>query len=342
MSRASDLWDRILAGGPEAVRSLVEERQTEQYFLDFKRSTNQGSTPRLADRDRNNLARAISGFGNSEGGLLIWGIDCSEAPDGADAPHSEHLLENATRFASLLTAAVTGCTVPPHTLVENHPVLVDGERGFVVTHVPKSSLLPHQLIPDGRYFIRAGSSFLPTPHDVLAGMFGRAPRPRVFGQFTLHPPRNEGDALIIRLGLLVRNEGPTIARDLYLVATGLRIGGQRSSLRFHVLDPEVWRGEMAFGVRLGLITAAGFRLPPTVTSTAAIATLELRPPFEEPFRMALRIGASDAPPWTTTIEASPAALQELHIASREATDDALSRLVSQVIPGDPHGASQLP
>jgi predicted HTH transcriptional regulator len=45
-------------------------RATELFY---KRVTKEGVSPMLEQSDRENLARAISGFGNSEGGIIIWG-----------------------------------------------------------------------------------------------------------------------------------------------------------------------------------------------------------------------------------------------------------------------------
>src|SRR5690242_12152620 len=76
MGRAEDLSARLSSGGEAAIDELIQERQSEELFLDFKRSSDNGSGTRLSDTDRGNLARAISGFGNSEGGVVVWGVDC--------------------------------------------------------------------------------------------------------------------------------------------------------------------------------------------------------------------------------------------------------------------------
>ena len=79
MSRAIDLFSRIEQGGQAAILELIATRKSEELFLDFKRSADNGAAARLHDNDRNNLAKAISGFGNSEGGIVVWGVDCARA-----------------------------------------------------------------------------------------------------------------------------------------------------------------------------------------------------------------------------------------------------------------------
>jgi hypothetical protein len=102
MGRAEDLFDRIRAGGVSAIEEIIEDRTSEELFLDFKRSGNCGKGKRLKDDDRNNLAKAISGFGNSEGGVVIWGVDCSRMKDGADVAQAKVPFEDPKRFVSWL------------------------------------------------------------------------------------------------------------------------------------------------------------------------------------------------------------------------------------------------
>src|SRR5439155_26041257 len=116
-------------------------------------------------------SRAISGFGNSEGGVLIWGVECK------DVPTDKVGIQVPKLFVSRLEGAVSGCTVPPHPTVRHWPILAAGKTtGFAVTLIPKSGLAPHQALrPALQYCLRAGSNFVQTPHAELAGTLGRRP-----------------------------------------------------------------------------------------------------------------------------------------------------------------------
>ena len=66
----------------------------------------------------------------------------------------------------------------PHPMVRHQPISTTSDQGFVVTYIAKSYDAPHQsLKPSLQYYIRAGSDFVPTPHAVLAGLFGRRRQP---------------------------------------------------------------------------------------------------------------------------------------------------------------------
>ena len=80
MDRAEDIFNRIVEKGEPAIDDFIVARTSEELFLDFKRSSDNGAGNQLSQDDRNNLAKAISGFGNSESGVIVWG-DYSCHPD---------------------------------------------------------------------------------------------------------------------------------------------------------------------------------------------------------------------------------------------------------------------
>src|SRR5215469_7521481 len=101
MGRAEDLFDRLKERGEAEIDQLIQDRHSEELFLDFKRSADGGSGRRFHDDDRRNLARAISGFANSEGGIIIWGVDCRDQGSG-DLPGEKIGIQNPRRFVSWL------------------------------------------------------------------------------------------------------------------------------------------------------------------------------------------------------------------------------------------------
>jgi hypothetical protein len=183
MGRAEELFSRLLADGEIAVDQFISDFQSENLWLDFKRSADNGERTSLNIRDRENLARAISGFGNSDGGVIVWGVDCRrDAATGADVPQRKVPVVNPQRFVSWLENAVSSCTEPAHASVEHAPILLPGGAGLVATLIPASMHAPHQCIQptsDARYYMRVGASFGVVPHAVLSGLFGRRPQPRL-------------------------------------------------------------------------------------------------------------------------------------------------------------------
>ena len=67
-----DLFDRLRAGGEAAVEGLVDDGMHETVELEFKRKSDR-SHGQYNDDDKKNLAKELSAFSNSMGGLLVWG-----------------------------------------------------------------------------------------------------------------------------------------------------------------------------------------------------------------------------------------------------------------------------
>jgi hypothetical protein len=331
MGRAEDLFARLEAGGEGAIDELIGDRKSEELFLDFKRSRDDGRGSRLSDDDRNNFGRAISGFGNSEGGVIVWGVECSRDPAGADLPSKKRPLADAHRFVSWLENAVSGTTVPPHPLVRSIPVGTD----LAATLVPRSHRAPHQAVPSLQYLIRAGSSFVPAPHALLAGMFGLRPLPHVFHQFVVAPAKVLEDQITFELGILIRNQGPGIATDLYLNLIFLEGGAGGARITFEVPE-DSWSGRRSFGIHTSLISRPDLRLPPEAFVQPLLLNVNLRAPFESGIRGEGMVGAGQSPPSRFQFKKSRASLGRLHneiLASHRAgtlTPDRLSQLPRRV------------
>lgn len=295
MGRAEDLLARIAERGETAIDDLIEERKSEELFLDFKRSSDDGSGAHLSGDDRKNLAKAISGFGNSEGGIVIWGVDCRHSKPRGDVAQAKFKISNVKRFKSLLEGAVSGLTMPPHPNVEHTITENEQGDGFVVTSIPKSYLAPHQSVVEAKYYMRAGSDFVPTPHGVLAGMFGRRPQPEIFHLWTFAKAKLQDNAAIVfDVGLILRNRSAAIARDIFVNLT-VRPPGGNSRIGFVPGDSSIWSASVAFDQISQLLSKVHFRLAPEALARAATLHFTLSPPFESGFYIEVTTGCAGSP-----------------------------------------------
>ena len=122
MNRAEELFDRIGRRGVAAIDELLADRVAENLFLDFKRSHQDGAGRTLHSDDSINLSAAISGFGNSEGGVLVWGVDCRQDRAGA-LQIGKHPLLDAKSFVAKLEGASSRLSVPNHSGVHSIAVV---------------------------------------------------------------------------------------------------------------------------------------------------------------------------------------------------------------------------
>jgi hypothetical protein len=336
MGCAEDLFERLKQQGEAEIDQLIHNRQSEELFLDFKRSADGGSGRRFHDDDRRNLARAISGFANSEGGIVIWGVDCRDQASG-DLPGEKIGIQNPKRFVSWLEGAVSGCTVAPHPHVAHHAI--ETGNGFAVTHVPKSELAPHQCIQGQQnYYIRSGSNFAPVPHGVLAGLFGRTPQAALFHNWMVEPPQvmpatrtQAAYQVHFVAALTIHNRGPGIARDVYLNYQLFPPGApSRIVTRQEVTD---WTGQTVAGVVMAFMSPNNFRLAPGGLVVPVSMTFDLEPPFQSPLAFKLSYGCESSPRMSFEIKVEPADLAALHLASRETPRGRLTDIFASILPG---------
>ena len=295
VTRARDLFERLEKDGEAAVADLILARKSEELFLDFKRSADDGAGRQLHNRDRTNLGKALSGFANSEGGVIVWGVDCRSGPDGADVAAQKFPLPDPAAFVSRLEGAVSGCTIPPCPGVQSIAVRGEGPAGFAATLVPKSSRAPHQAVPGGRYYIRAGSSFLEAPHGVLAGLFGQRPEPFIFHNLYIEPVKVGAGSVEAIIAFNLVNDGPGLARDLFLTMDVFHPEG-KSAFRLESAREDVFDYYHHFGMHLSVVSKEGFRLPPGGRVQVLTLKAHLVPPFgRDGLYMDVNYGCSGSP-----------------------------------------------
>lgn len=347
MNRAEDIYYRIEDEGESSIDKFIEERQSEELFLDFKRSADDGMGKRLHDNDRWNLAKAISGFGNSEGGVIVWGVDCSRSNQEGDVASAKVQIENPTRFVSWLQGAVSGCTIPPHGRVQHFAISSkqNPQKGYAVTLIPKSFEAPHQCLKPLQYYIRAGSDFVPTPHAVLSGMFGKTPQPFVFNMWDhakakIVSGRISKSAIEFSLGFTLSSWGPSIAKDLYvnLILTPPK-GPSSGTVSFP--DMNNWKKHQSYGIMFSVISIPEYRLTPNMIAHPIILNFHIEEPFDSDFYCKITYGHSSSPISIIEIRVPPEEMKKYVNEFIDNHDDENAyKIISKIMKIDERKANQ--
>lgn len=159
----------------DAIRRFVSEQRQEDLHLEFK------SNADFSKKDiRRQLAIAISGFANSDGGIIVWGVVAKRNPDDIDAAAELQPIENVKQVRSRIES-LTGEAINPRVDGVRHREFQDADgRGFLATLVPASDAGPHMAkLAEDRYYKRSGDRFYCMEHFDLEDMFGRRARPRL-------------------------------------------------------------------------------------------------------------------------------------------------------------------
>ena len=83
ISPSQDLFNDIKAKGITYINDCILNKIPENYYLDFKLTEDDDYTNKrnMSNSDKKNYAKCISSFGNSEGGVVLWGIGTGSADE---------------------------------------------------------------------------------------------------------------------------------------------------------------------------------------------------------------------------------------------------------------------
>ncbi len=182
MTNTQQIFEEIVAGGLPRIRAFVSDQQEEHLYLDFKKAS-EGHGPASSD-DRAHLAEALSGFANSDGGVIVWGIECKSVQKGdPDVASALRPIGNLMTFLADLQKA-TAEVVAPGVIGVQHISIEDEtgqNQGYVVSFIPRSEGEPHMARGkhQHRFYYRSGSSFLKMEPYMLADRYGRRPHPKL-------------------------------------------------------------------------------------------------------------------------------------------------------------------
>ena len=74
-----ELFEELVQEGEKGIDKLLLERRQESVDLEFKEKTDASNGEPGRD-DRRNLAKILSAFSNSMGGLVVWGVKQGKTP----------------------------------------------------------------------------------------------------------------------------------------------------------------------------------------------------------------------------------------------------------------------
>ncbi|MDP2316554.1 MAG: ATP-binding protein [Pseudomonadota bacterium] len=305
-----ELYERLLAGGEPALLAEVQRADPEHVYLDFKRVA---SSPSLYTRangfslhpsDLTNLGKALSGFANSRGGVIVWGIDCvgNDPMSRGIAPGVESVGSFKGVVRSLLGKASTPALADIRLDVIELPS-VPG-KGALLMYVPQREYGPVRAgVGEGtdRYYFRAGDSFLAVPHDVLAAMFGRTPPPNVFWKVVIasNRPAFVGREVKIEAAIVLHNKGQALGFHPYFTVT-MDTPGENCELRYSELDSERFTFHGVLDAFVTVVGRPDYPLPTGALAGAVLITLTLCPPFTRGIRLDAGSGCDGALPHELT------------------------------------------
>jgi hypothetical protein len=222
----------ILAAGEPAITEMVKEGREETLHLEFKTLSSDAALNR---DDRKMVAKAICGFANAEGGLLILGIETKKI-DRVDAAFRKRPIKNLDRIRRLITAGLPEMLSPQHNGVELTAIASqeDETQGFLLIDVHPSDDRPHMSVPDRRYFRRGSDGTRVLDHAEIRELMFSAREGVLEIEWTIRTGASSAQLYALWLLLTLRNTGriPVVAPYVRL-KSGQQSWGASPSLKLH-------------------------------------------------------------------------------------------------------------
>ena len=221
MSNAKNIYDKIV--DLNYVNAHMIGQSLENTWLDCKRK-HDVTNGRLDKDDKNNFAKALSGFANISGGVLIFGLDARNI-GGVDKIQGLIPIKDLKVFESELREAETRIVERPISGLEYRKIYTDEptDTGIIIIYIPEGLNPPYRSLIDKQFYVRAGDSFIPLSLSQIESLIQKNRKPDL--ELSISIAGNSS----IRIGadnnfsinFQIKNIGKTVAKNVLLE---LRIG----------------------------------------------------------------------------------------------------------------------
>lgn len=219
-------FEDLKARGEAALHDAKTNELQESLTLDFKSQSGGSEGKLFADgkltrEGKASLAKALSAFSNSAGGLIVFGVNCRPV-DGVDRVQDLEPISNWQRAYSDVSSAVGDLLQPRNELidVQGFPSDQGGDLGYIAVNVPRSERRPHRSEASGQkqYYKRSGAASYAMEHYDIEDAFAR----RVAPALSIHHEWStltrgsgpEGIEASVLLAILVANNGSASAKHV--------------------------------------------------------------------------------------------------------------------------------
>jgi hypothetical protein len=198
------------------IKNLIDNGEAEGLYIECKAP----HEPNLNRSLKEKLAIAASGFANTEGGIIIWGMSTTKHPhSGLDIMTQIVPIGNPNRFAQQVERSIIMLTTPSITKSRTKTIVKPKEkRGVVLTYIPKTLGDPIQIIKGQKFYFRNGDEFSDLPYEMLKRLFAATESPDLYPIFDEKLITNEENGLW-KIPIIISNESSAIAEHTTVFVT---------------------------------------------------------------------------------------------------------------------------
>ncbi|MCX6702743.1 MAG: ATP-binding protein [Candidatus Wolfebacteria bacterium] len=164
------------------IQRLIDNGETENQYLECKSP----GEPRLDKGLKQQLAEAVSGFANTGGGVIIWGLSTTHhSHSGLDILTQVEEIASIKNFKIQIDLAAASVFEPQiiscqSKLLTKNP---SDTKGLIITFIPPTNGDPIRSNIDGKFYIRVRDEFNEMPYETIKRMFAGTSGPDLSALF---------------------------------------------------------------------------------------------------------------------------------------------------------------
>lgn len=272
------------------------DQELESTILDFKKFGSEGNCQEFnTDKDKMNIAKTLSGFANTEGGIVIWGVSTKKRGT-VDYASSFQKCNDPDRALSQLKRLSHDAVSPMVPGLTHEIIRLQDKTGILKTYVPKMEDVPRMAMHGfNRYYGRVDDSFRPLNHDQVAALFRRSVAPDLrLGCAAYHGGiRGTGGAQrnFVHLRIYLCNTG--IGGLALYPFISVKIPSE-SDLSFESSKPDKWFDNVYQGRFVQYLGRQGTAIPPGATLWVGQIKLASKEHFHKSIELHVNICAEHA------------------------------------------------
>lgn len=189
----ANLFTSIIKAGWSGVEAWIGQKSES---LHFECKAKDSGSDTFNEKDRDKLARAICGFANTEGGIVILGVHAKRQEGGPDVIHHITKIRKVLVCMSDISENLLNMIEPAVSGIQMEPITMPNEpdNGIIAIYVPESNSLPHRVVNcskeiNRQFFKRSDQHTYPMPFKDLASMFGRRSDANLYLKFCINANR---------------------------------------------------------------------------------------------------------------------------------------------------------
>lgn len=200
----------------EDIKRLIDGGEAENKYLECKSP----GSPQLNQGLKFQLSQAISGFSNSGGGIIIFGVSTTKhAHSGLDILTQIEEIGSIKTFKQQIDLAVSTSSTPNIDLYRSKILTKkpSDTKGLVIIFIPSTSGDPIQA-DDGKFYLRSRDEFVEMPYETVKRMFTGSSGPDLQPIFDYRLVKLQKDGSW-KIPIILENNSSAAAKDTEISVT---------------------------------------------------------------------------------------------------------------------------